>query len=423
MRTHGHRNVLALLTLALIALAGCGTGSSNSSSSGKGLSGPGIDAKTKTITIGVLAALSGPAAAIGQPWDVGVTTFWKAQNARGGIDGWKVRLQTQDDQYQPQMHVEEYQRMVGGIAMLDSFGSPTTLAIKQQVDQQKIVTFPLSWDSLWTKDPVLAPIGTPYAIDTANAIDYVVNRLGDKHARVGIIYQNDAYGQDSLRGYEAALRAYHFNDVARATYNVGDTDMTSQVQKMKNAGAQYVIVAALPTNAGSIVGTGASLGYNPRWIFQGPAWLAQLMTADGTQHAKPTPIEGALAKTTWVMQLATSWGDPKAPGMAQMMRDVARYAPQQAPNQYVIVGYAQSIAAAAILKKAIESGDLSRQGILNTKLSMGTIDLGGLVSPAQYTRTPQPSTRLTRLATVDPAVPGFLKPLAAPFEGSVSQGL
>lgn len=432
MTFHQLRRATAGVVLALsISVAACGTGSSDTSTSAsssaggaaKLKAGPGIDTSTKTIRIGVLSALSGPAAALGGPYASGLKTFWKAQNGRGGINGYKVRLTIKDDQYQPQPHVEAFNQIAPDIALLASFGSPTTKAIQPMVDQQKLVTLPLSWDSAWSKDPTLAAVGTPYSIDVANTIDYVVNRKGEGNAKFGIIYQNDEYGQDGLRGYEAALKAYHFDDVARATYKVGDTEFTSQVQKMKNAGAKYVILTALPSVTGPVVGTGASLGYSPTWILQGPAWLEFLMSKDGTQDGAPTPIANTLEKSAWVMQIAATWGDTSKPGMEQFLADAKQFAPKQIPDPYFIYGYVSGKIQSAILQKALADKDLTRDGIYDAKTSVGKIDLGGLMPDVEYTKTPAPNSRATQLARVDPTAPGFLKPLAEPFEGKVAKQL
>jgi ABC-type branched-subunit amino acid transport system substrate-binding protein len=415
-----------------IALAACGTGSSDNSKTAAGgggggaptlRTGPGVDASTKTLHVGVLSALSGPAAPLGGPYAAGLKTFWKAQNARGGIDGWKAKLTIKDDQYQPQPHVEAFNQIAPNIALLASFGSPTTKAIQPMVDQQKLVTLPLSWDSAWSKDPTLAAVGTPYSIDVANSIDYVVNKKGQKNAKFGIIYQNDEYGADGLRGYKAALKAYHFKDVARATYKVGDTEFTSQVQKMKNAGAQYVILTALPSVSGPVVGTGASLGYNPTWILQGPAWLEFLMSKDGTQKGAPTPIAKALEKSAWVMQISATWGDTSKPGMEQFLADAKQFAPKQIPDPYFVYGYVSGRIQSAILRKALADKDLSRAGIYAAKTSVGKIDLGGLMPDVEYTKTPAANSRATQLARVDANAPGFLKPLAGPFVGEVGKQL
>src|SRR5439155_14431203 len=126
--------------------------------------------------------------------------------AAGGIKGWKVNFKTVDSAYDPTKHVQEYSAVAGKSAVLLSVGSPTTKAIQKRIDADKVVTLPLSWDTAWSKDPVLAPVGTPYAVDVANAVDYLSNH-GAKGAKFGILYQNDEYGADGKRGYDAVTKA------------------------------------------------------------------------------------------------------------------------------------------------------------------------------------------------------------------------
>jgi hypothetical protein len=184
-----------------------------------------------------------------------------------------------------------------------------------------------------------------------------------------------------------------------------------------------VILTALPSVSGPIVGTGASLGYNPTWLLQGPAWLEFLMSKDGTQKGTPTPIAKALQKSAWVMQIAATWGDKSKPGMAQFLADAKQYAPKQIPDPYFMYGYVSGKIQSAILQKALADNNLSRAGIYNAKTSVGKIDLGGLMPDVEYTKTPAANSRATQLARVDPHAPGFLKPLAGPFESDLAKQL
>ena len=205
------RSILAVAAVAAasLSLGACGTGDAGESSGGESAAkgslktGPGVDAATKTIRVGELSALSGPAAALGKPVVAGHQAFFEALNARGGIDGWKIDLTVKDTGYQPQQHVQAFNQLKGDIAILNSFGSPTTKAIQPQFQGEKLVTVPASFDSIWGTDPTVAPVGTPYSIDVANALDYVTDG-GAKKPKVGIIYQNDEYGADGLRGFDAA---------------------------------------------------------------------------------------------------------------------------------------------------------------------------------------------------------------------------
>ena len=423
------RPLAAVCAAATIAtgIAACGTGSSGGGSSGASgtvKTGPGVDTKTKTISLGVLSPLSGPVAAIGKPLTAGQEAYFKAVNAAGGVDGWKVKLNEQDTKYDPQTEVQAYNRIAGNVAfMAQSLGSPTTKAIQPLADQQKMLIGAAAQDSSLVTDPVMAVIGTPYAIDNANALDYIATQKGGSAAKVGIIYQNDAYGEDGLRGYQAGVKTYHLHSVAETTYKVGDTDLTAQVQKMRSAGAQYVFVVAVPSTAATIVGTGASQGYNPKWVFQGPAWSEFLMSSDGTTKGKPTAVAKALASNVWVLGYEAQWGDMSVPGMAQFLADTKRFAPSQMPDYYFMYGYAQAKVETAILRKAIANGDLTRAGILDAKLHLGTVDLGGLMPPVDYTPALGPSSRMSDISKVSSTTPGFLKAFQGFFTGEAAKSM
>jgi ABC-type branched-subunit amino acid transport system substrate-binding protein len=413
-------------TLLALAVSACGTGSSSSTTSNEGgegklQAGPGVDVASKTIAIGDINALTGPAAPLGNAVAAGHRTFFEALNAHGGIDGWKVKLVVKDSGYKPQEHVQLYNELQPSVAILNSFGSPTTKAIQPQVDQQKIVTFPASFDSLWGADAVMAPVGAPYSVDIANVLDYYTEG-GAKKPKIGIVYQNDEYGADGLRGFKAAKSALGFTDAGEESFNAGDTSFTAQVQKLKAAGADAVVVTALPSATGPIVGTAATLGFKPQWILQGPSFLEQLITKDGNVDSPPTPVAAAL-KGALVTSFAAPWGDTAASGMRQLVADHKEYSAKLPPSIYFTLAYAQGQVQAAILRKAIQSGDLTRAGILKAKQSLGTVDLRGIAPNVRYALQPGPPTRKSLITRIDPAVPGFLKAVATDHGSEVADSL
>jgi ABC-type branched-subunit amino acid transport system substrate-binding protein len=433
---------LLLVALSSLLAAACSSNSNKSSpttsSSGSGTSptsqqpaatsgtmktGPGVNTSSKTITLGVLTPLSGVVAVIGKPLTAGQQDYFNWLNANGGINGWKVMLDVQDTQYSPQLQVQDYNQMVGNVAFIgQSLGSPTTQAIESLAQSQNVLLGTAAQDSLFTVHAINAVIGTPYAEDTANAMYYVTHTLGKTDAKIGIVYQNDAYGQDGLRGYTAALNAYHFTDVGHATYNATDTVFTSQALAMKNAGAQYVMVTAIPGAAAGIIGAAAVIGYHPQWILQGPAWSEYLMTTDGAQTGKATPIAPALAGA-WVLGDAAQWGDMNVPGMSQFLKVQQQYAASQVPDYYYLYGYCLAQMEQQVLAKAIAGNDLSRQGILNAKLNLGTVNFDGLYPSANYTPALGPASRMSAISEVTTSVPGFLKQVEPPFESPVASSL
>jgi ABC-type branched-subunit amino acid transport system substrate-binding protein len=417
---------VAAVAAASLTLGACGTGDAGDTSGGSAAqgaikTGPGVDAAAKTIRVGDLNALSGPAAALGKPVAAGHQAYFDALNARGGIDGWRIELAVEDTGYQPQQHVQAFNELKGDIAILNSFGSPTTKAIQPQFQREKLVTVPASFDSVWGTDPTVAPVGTPYSIDIANALDYVTEG-GAKKLNVGIIYQNDEYGADGLRGFQAAREALGFTDAGHQPYKPGDSDFTAQVQKLKASGADAVVVTALPSATGPIVGTAATLGFTPQWILQGPSYVEQLITADGTPGAKPTPVAAALNGAI-VTSFSAPWGDDDAPGMEQLVADQKQYAPDQPPSIYFALAYSQGRVVEQILRKAIQSGDLTREGILTAKEHLGEVDLGGITPAVTYRPEGGPPSRKTLITVIDPKVPGFLKVVETDHGSEVADGI
>jgi ABC-type branched-subunit amino acid transport system substrate-binding protein len=417
----------ALACLAGLVLAACSTGGSSgtgsSSSTGSVKAGPGVNVKSKTVTLGVLTPLSGPAALIGKPLTAGQQAYFSYLNSHGGISGWKVSLDIKDDQYNPQLHVQDYNQIVSNVAFIaQSLGSPTTQAIETQAQQSSVILGTAAQSSAFVNQPVNAVIGTPYAIDVANALYYLTHTLGKKNAKVGIVYQNDAYGADGMKGYLAAKAAYHFDDVAHASYAVTDTSFTSQALAMKNAGAQYVVVTAIPTAAATLIGTAAAIGYHPQWILQGPAWSEYLMTATGAAGGKPTAVEKAMVGA-WVLGFAAPWGDTSVPGMSQFLAIQKQYDPTQVPDGYYMYGYCMAEMEAKLLAKAIASKNLTRAGLLSAKEHLGTVSFGGLIPTATYTPANGPADRETDIGEVDLTSPGFLKIIEPYFESPAASSM
>ncbi|SRR6266487_2772403 len=405
-----------LLTLAtiLMALSGCASSSGTSTSSLK--VGPGVDVTNKTITLGILSPYSGPVAdPIGKPLARGVKVYFDSVNTKGGIDGYKVKFLEEDTQYNPQLQVQFYNQIHNQVAMIaDSLGTPTTFAIKDLATADHMLVSAATLSSALAREKYLILLGTPYRLQVENAFDYVVNKLGVQKPSVGIIYQNDEYGQDGLTGYKEAVSFYHLHDVGQATYAATDKDFTAQVSQLKSAGAKYVFLTAIPTATAGIIVTAYKLGYNPQWILQSPAFAQALLAVPGL---------GALLSHAWLVSQGATWGDTSQPGMAQMLNDVAKYAPDQKPDGFFQFGYTESKITYAILKKAFDNNDVTRDGLLTAFESLKNVDLGGLLPPVTYgsSTNERVPTRDNIVFAIDPTQPTGVKPLSTDFTGGAAQ--
>ena len=405
--------VLAI-TAILLALSGCA--SNNSSSSSGGLkTGPGVDVTHKTITLGILSPYSGPVAdPVGKPLARGVEVFFDHVNANGGINGYQVKFLEEDSQYNPQTEVQLYNQIHNQVLMIaDSLGTAPTFAIKDLAATDHMLVSAATLSSALAREKYLILIGTPYRLQVENAFDYVVNKQGVSNPAVGIIYQNDEYGQDGLFGFKEAVTAYHLKDVGEAAYGVTDTSFTAEVLQMKQAGAKYVFLTALPTVTAGIVGTAQALGYHPQWILQSPAFAQALLAV---------PSLKPLLTGAWVVSQGATWGDTSVPGMAQLLQDVAKYAPDQKPDGFFEFGYAESEITYAILKQAFANNDITRDGLFKAFQSLKQVDMGGLLPPVTYGSTPNDRvpTRDSIIFVIDPTQATGVKPLSSDFTGTAA---
>ena len=404
------------VAMALLVLSSCASASTSSTGSSGIKAGPGVDVAKKTITLGILSPFSGPVAApVGDPLARGVETFFKAINDQGGINGFKVNIVEGDSQYNPQVQVQQYNQMRTKILMVaDSLGTATTFAIKDQAATDHMLISAATLSSGLAREKYVVLVGTPYRLQTENAFDYIVNKLGVKSPATGIIYQNDDYGQDGLTGYNEAVSAYKLHDVGKATYAPTDTDFTAQVSQLKAAGAKYVFLTTLPSVTAKIIGTGYALGYNPQWILQSPAFSTLLLAV---------PALKPLLSKAWLVSQGASWGDTSVPGMKEMLDAVSKYAPTQKPDGFFEFGYTESKITYAILKKAIENNDLTRDGVFNAFQSLKNVDLGGLLPPVNYGSSPNERvpSRDSVVYAIDPTQPTSIRSLSGDFTGDAAK--
>lgn len=414
----GRRSVwIALLAIvALLVAAGCGRDDNGNGGGGDGelTSGPGFDGET--ITVGVITPRTGPAQVIGDPLTNGNRVWFEHYNEQeGGIAGeYPIELEVVDSRYQPQTAVQQYNRIKGDVAMLAQLlGTPVTTAVLPQLRSDNIVASPASLDSLWVREQQLAPLGGPYQIQAINAMDFWLREEGSQDGRVCTMIQDDVYGEAGQEGVEFAAREMGFEIAQTVRFAVGDEDFTAQIGQLSRADCDVVFLVALPTEAGAIFGTAAQAEFAPRWIGQSPMWVDELLES---------PLADYLQQRLWVMAEGPQWGDRDVQGMADMLDRVEQYAPDQEPDFYFTFGYNQGRLVTEILERAVENGDLSRDGIVQAMNDLGTVSFDDLAGDYEYgpvdERTP-PSE--SSIFTVDPEAPFGLSAAEVNFSSDSAQ--
>ncbi|SFP81751.1 ABC-type branched-chain amino acid transport system, substrate-binding protein [Amycolatopsis arida] len=408
----------AVLAAAALVAAGCGgagdNGGSDGGEAGAPAATPGFDGTT--IKLGVLSPLSGPIAVIGQPLTSGNKVWFDHVNAQGGIAGkYKVELLQEDTQYKSDVTVQQYNKIKGDVvAFTQVLGTAPTLAVLPQLRADNVLAAPASLDALWVREDHLLPVGAPYQIQAINAMDhYLGEGGGGTRSRICTMVQDDVYGEAGQQGIDFAAERYGFTVTNTQRFKVNTENYAGQIGALAGAGCEMVFLTATPTDAGKIWGTAAQARFTPKWYAQSPSWVGALAQS---------PVAPYLEQNVIIASEGTEWGDESVPGMRDMVDRVAEFAPQQQPDFYFAFGYNQGRAMTAVLEKAVELGDLSRQGILEASKQLGVVSFDGLTGDYTYgpaeQRNPPRSTTLFR---VDPAKPFGLATLKYGVTSSAAQ--
>ena len=197
------------------------------------------------IVIGVVNCLSGFGADMGQGGRQGATIAAEEINAAGGVKGKKIEFIYRDDETNPQKGVSAVNELLFKQGVKVIMGTNVTNvanAVNKIINDQKVLFVTIASGKL-----LVNPSEYPYTFrlnvstdkEAIALVKYMVEKV--KAKKIGIIRDSTAFGQTGYASVMDALKPYKIEPVAVEIYNPGDTDMTSQLLKLKNAGAEQVI--------------------------------------------------------------------------------------------------------------------------------------------------------------------------------------
>ena len=198
------------------------------------------------IKIGNTNPYSGPASAYGTIGKA-IGAYFKKVNDEGGVNGRKINYITLDDGYSPPKAVEMVRRLVeqDQVALLfQTLGTPTNSAIHKYMNQKKVPHLFVATGATKWNDPKNFPwtMGFQPNYQTEGRVyaSYILKNFPD--AKVGILYQNDDYGKDYLKGMEDGLGAAASKlIVLKQSHEVTDPTIDSQIINLKNCGRQRLL--------------------------------------------------------------------------------------------------------------------------------------------------------------------------------------
>jgi branched-chain amino acid transport system substrate-binding protein len=251
--------------------------------------GPGVS--DTEIKIGNTCFYSGPASSYGTIGKA-MAAYYKMVNDQGGVNGRKINFISYDDAYSPPKTVEQTRRLVEqDEILLDAgpLGTPTNSAIWQYMNQKKVPQLFVSTGATKWDDPKDHPwtIGWQPNYQSEGRIyaNYIMREKPD--GKIGVLYQNDDFGKDYLKGLKGGLGDKKSLVVVEASYETQDPTVDSQVISMKAAGCEVFVNTAIPKFAAQAIRRVVEIEWKPLQILSsiGNSVAATLKPA-GLENAK-----------------------------------------------------------------------------------------------------------------------------------------
>jgi ABC-type branched-subunit amino acid transport system substrate-binding protein len=350
---------------------------------------PGV---TKTqIVLGATGPLTGAESQY-EPTLSGARAYFDYVNAHGGIYGRKIVYKVEDDQYDPANTVSLTQKLVeqeGVFAIFNSIGTEHALAVRSYLNSHKVPQLFVGSGA--------ATIGNehgryPWTIGLLPSFvgeGLIYGRLIAKtkpNAKIGVLYENDVYGSELLAGLKKGLGSRTKQIVSMQSYALLDTDVASQVQALRAAGADTFVIFALPKQAIQAFVDAAKLGWKPAEYVTSvsidPAVMKIVQLNAGAQA-------GVGATSTAFLHDPTNPTQQRSAGVKLYLQIMKRYLPSEDPKAVAhIYGMMAAYAMVDALKHA--GRNPTRAGLLRAVQHLNEPNpflLPGLsltTSPANY---------------------------------------
>jgi branched-chain amino acid transport system substrate-binding protein len=209
------------------------------------------------IKIGNIMPYSGPASAYGV---IGKTeeAYFKKINAEGGINGRKINFVSYDDGYSPPKAVEQARKLVESdevLLIFNSLGTPSNSAIQKYMNSKKVPQLFVATGAAKWNDPKDFPwtMGwqPSYQVEARIYAKYLLKEKPD--AKIAIMYQNDDFGKDYLKGLKEGLGAKASMLIAEESYETSEPTIDNHIVKLKATGADVFLNIATPKFAAQAI--------------------------------------------------------------------------------------------------------------------------------------------------------------------------
>ncbi|HET7886693.1 MAG TPA: ABC transporter substrate-binding protein [Bradyrhizobium sp.] len=327
------------------------------------------------IKIGLVAALSGPSAKSGEGITRGLQIAIDEINGKGGLLGGRMlELVRRDDESNPakgQTAARELIDKEGAAILYGGIDSPVSLAIVPLVNSAKV-----PFMGVWAAATNITRNGAnPNYVFRVSAVDVLVDRALIKYAmakfgskKPGLMLVNNGWGESNLAGLTAAAQAAGITLAGAEKFDDKDPDMTPQLQRLREAGADTVILVGNAAPGAQVIKS-----------LQKSAWVVPIVSHWGISGGRFPELAGSWAGKVHFVQTYSFFGPQNDVGKRVLAAMMAKYPDVKGPGDITPpVGVANAydamqLTALAITKAGTTEGPKLREGLLSIDSYQGLI--------------------------------------------------
>ena len=259
-------------------------------------------AQDSRIVLGQSAAFSGPAMQLGTQFHAGARLWFDQLNAKGGVGGRQVEIRHLDDGYEPDRCVANTEKLIKDevFALFGYIGTPTSLAALPLATSARVPFIAPFTGAMGLREPFKREafhLRASYDDETALIVKQLIELSQN---RIGVFYQNDAYGKAGLSGVTKALAARQLKPVAEGTVERNSEDVAAAVAKLAKSGAQAIVQIGAYKACAAFIRQAKQAGYGGKFYnvsFVGTQALADELGKDGAgvvvSQVVPSPYNPA----------------------------------------------------------------------------------------------------------------------------------